>query len=226
MRAGYAYDGLSRSILFLADRTAMFMPVPKAANTSMKHMLAKGAPDDALDIHHRAGQFGLTKARDKNIIPGDIAKGGYRCFTIVRSPLARFASAFRNRVASRDDKYIRARIASTLGRRVDDDFTPEDLFHYVEATPTAQIDGHVCPQWSLLGLGRIEYEFIGKVETLKADILSLEKAGLLETGAHEKLERHNVSMRSDKDSHGLPADLARRVVRFYERDCEAFGYDA
>lgn len=209
----------------------VYLSVPKAACSTLKLTLQRMELDDASyqprRIHAREGsplagptQLGLARVQALLDDPAVLK------FAFVRNPYTRLLSAYLDKIARRSPG--RDRRLQILG--FDPETRPRDLpfplfLRRIAEQSDAEMDGHWRPQAAQLLLDRIDYGFLGRVESLDSDLARLDAllSGRLlpfyglrarhGTGAQVLLRRHY-----DRDS--------RRLVRErFAADFTRFGYD-
>lgn len=200
---------------------AVYMPVSKAANTTIKHMIAEEDLADEMSIHWTSPR-GLRRLRNTDFTLNDLADGACRCFTVVRDPIERFASAYRDRVVRARDAVLLDALHAFLGHAPDRPVSVDEVIAYVSETPSQKMDEHLRPQWACCGAGRIPFERIGKVESLRQDLESFVAAGLMtpESLGRYAVRNHSGGYAADE----LTSAQRSRVKRLYERDYALFGY--
>ncbi|MCB0127275.1 MAG: sulfotransferase family 2 domain-containing protein [Caldilineaceae bacterium] len=177
--------GLNVADTWVSARHRYFcMAIPKAACSKIKIVLQQleglPLPPEPLAIHMRntpglhfvpsiaefptADAVALLTARD------------WLRFAFVRNPYARLFSAYKSQVMELTSPYVNFRAAirqhagystttgAPLGRVGFADFV-----HYIAEQPDNQRDGHWKSQVGTLHRDRIDYDFIGRVETFQAD---------------------------------------------------------
>ena len=130
---GVAAADLRRKALVVPGTGAIYLAVSKAANTSLSFILSTKRGVNESNVHKK--RFAPLRLVDTGRTLGDLAEGADQIFTFVRHPIARFWSAF-------TDKIVNARKKAPTGgrrRRRHDPLaglvTPEDLIEYIANTP-------------------------------------------------------------------------------------------
>jgi hypothetical protein len=198
---------LLKQAAYIPSTRAVYVPVAKSANSSIRAMLAE------------CGSVPIVKS---GITLSDLASGEVPAFTVVRHPVARFWSAYA-------DKIVR-KIDATDAKLVDDvrrdlgiakaaAISAGQMLDYLERKPLDRIDQHFAPQWHCTGIGHVPFSFVGRVESLADDLAELIRRGLIPQSS--RLPHLNQSRRksaSEDDS------LRPRIEAFYRRDFVEFGY--
>lgn len=220
---GYAYDHIRSSSLVSKETPAIFVPVLKAANTAIKHLLTGERPSNlSLDIHNKPAEFGLTNLWRYGLTPDDLVAGKRPCFTAVRHPVSRFWSAHSHLCSKEPQSILATAVRKHCGLSSEQAVTPEHLLAYIEEVPQQEREPHTRPQWALSGHRRIPFELIGRVESLGDFVREAVERGLLPPAAEERLEPHNRSQSASGTSRGNPLD--QRIADCYEEDFQRFGY--
>ncbi|MCE2523665.1 MAG: sulfotransferase family 2 domain-containing protein [Rhodobacteraceae bacterium] len=212
-RQGYNYWWIHHRARIVEATGAIYFPVPKAANTALKHMITDEHFSDEHRIHSAVPR-GVACLDDRHLTLNDLTTGPTRCFTVVRHPIDRFASAYRNRVTTNQENGLKRSLQTFLNCPEDTSISIDDLIAYVAETQPDVMDQHVCPQWSVCGFGRVPLEMIGKVERLERDVQAFANAGLIEPRSISRLVVRKV----------LSAKQKSAISRLYARDFEVFNY--
>lgn len=235
---GFHHQDISKDGWVIQATGAVYIAVSKSANTTMKHLITEEMPssdyirqiknsfpdnlgsDDTLI--HFISPSGMVRLRDMKLTPGDLAEGKRRCFTVVRHPISRFTSAWRDKVATSRSTPLKDKLREFLKCQRDYTLTIDDLVAYVVETPSEDMDKHVRPQWACCGAGRIPFEMVGKVERLKRDIDALCDAGLISAESASRLTVRNASVTHTGQS--LTKQQKAVLSCAYARDFEVFDY--
>ena len=220
---GYAYDHIRSSSCVSEETPAIFVPVLKAANTAIKHLLTGERPSNSsLDIHNKPTEFGLINLWRYGLTPDDLVAGKRPCFTAVRHPVSRFWSAYSHLCSKEPQSLLANAVRQHCGLSSEQAVKPEHLLVYIEEVPQEAREPHTRPQWALSGHRRIPFELIGRVENLEGFVREAVGRGLLPPAAEGRLEPHNQSQKSAGASGGNPLD--DRIANCYEEDFQCFGY--
>ncbi len=246
---GYTHVLLRRALVIQATK-AVYLPIPKCANTTMRHLLQTMKPSDTFLAEIKCSEAyrsfkrafpgdvnfdddgmlirfytppGLAYLHDTEITLDELTSGSRRCFTIVRHPVKRFLSAWQNKVASPGNTFLKHALQEFYNREEGASFSIDDLIVYASEAPLQSMDIHVLPQWSCCGAGRIPFEMVGKVENLKQDIEALAEAGLIPKESVSRLGEYNVSGHS-AGFDSLTQEQISTITAIYERDFEIFDY--
>ncbi|MCP4189144.1 MAG: sulfotransferase family protein [Planctomycetaceae bacterium] len=139
-------------------------------------------------------------------------------FTVVRNPIARVRSAYLDKIArspARKAKYVRRKQGLSKNEPVSFDM----FLDYLECGGIIE-NGHWSLQKDLLFFPVEQYEVIGKVENLQAD-LSLVFARIYgEDRELIKANKHKIN----RNELILSSDQKKRIQKIYQEDFELFGY--
>jgi len=198
-----------RNAVLVAETGSVYFPVAKAANSSMRAMIAG---DSAWQPIITAG-----------ITLNDIALGKIPTFTVVRHPVERFWSAYADKIVRKikePDAKLVIQVRDALGLSTTDTIRPEQMLDFLESQSFSAMDQHFLPQWYCTGIRHLPISFIGRVENLSADIAELVQRNLLPP----RVSTFPHLNRSEGKSL-IDPKLQQRVVSFYEQDFATFGYD-
>ena len=247
-RAGYRHVFIRRAWI-IGSTNAVYVPIAKSASTTMRHVL----PDDFIAELRRSERYqdfkkgysgdinlddddmlihfytprGVSSVFDSMATLDELVSGSRRFFTVVRHPLKRFLSAWRDKIVSSGNTSLKYALQRFYNREEGASFSIDDLIVYASEAPLQNMDIHILPQWSCCGAGRIPFEMIGKVENLRQDVEAFEEAGLIPKGSVDHLGISNASGNSAAGSAGfdsLTQAQMSTLTAIYERDFEMFDY--
>lgn len=152
-----------------------------------------------------------------------LASSEYRRFTVVRNPVNRLLSAYR-------DKILRREKVNKLHRAM----TPEEIVHYgsvdmsfaefvrlIEKTRNpARMDQHWRPQWFHTCAGIIDYEEIVRLENLGEGMRRV----LADTGLEWDDRRVAPHGTSSRDGDEIDPETLGRLSVIYRDDFQRFNY--
>jgi len=204
----------------------IFFPVPKAASTSVKRLIAR--MDDlpsAVDPHHNV-DFRLVWGKDLDEYTG------YRTFTVVRNPWDRLVSCFKDKIRGEYDPRFGVRPGihegldrynRVLGRRIFyEDMPFPNFVHAVAKIPDSLADEHFRSQYRMFATprGKLLVDRIIKFETLHAELISL----LRELHADGfNIDHLNKSPKLDYREF-YTDELVASVAKIYAKDVKLLGY--
>ena len=235
---GYTYTDLCNDAWVIRATGSIYLAVSKSANTTMKTLIAEEVPSAKflaqLKLHtpaelasddtliHFYTPAGMARLRDCKLTPGDLANCRKRCFTVVRNPIHRFASAYIDKIASTRITPLKETMWTFRECETGTEISIDDLIAYIAETPTQRIEKHVRPQWSCCGAGRIPITMVGKVESLYNDVQAFAERELITAESARRLTVRNATYRSmDLE---LSARQKRALTELYAGDFEAFDY--
>jgi hypothetical protein len=216
-RALGRFRPLDAPVLALDELRVAYIPVPKAANTSVRSalMASIGREDIVATGVHRSTRSLLQPstrffAKDRK---------DWFIFTVVRDPTARALSAWRNKLIDPDEVF---RPLQRMG--VKEKLSFEEFLRVCSDWPDWALNDHFMPQSLYLSkvLDRPDLNIL-HVETLAQDWPRVREV-LRNGGAdpRESLGVHNTS-RSTCDTDLTPG--ARRLLnQVYDKDYKRFGY--
>lgn len=240
LRRAYAhlfspYD-YSTHVLALHEYRAIYIAVPKVANTSVKAALSTLLPPDitpetagalstrALYGRNRDTLFRRNIRLYKHQIP---RYSDYFVFTFVRDPWERLISCYRDKIergsvmedGQRTDPSTRRLY---LGREFERDMSFEEFVYKVARIPDRRANRHFRSQYTFVmdRRGRLLPDFVGRFENLSGDF----DAVMGRIGANHVSLPHVRRSSGEDHSRYYTAELARIVADRYARDVEVFGY--
>lgn len=204
------------------DYPIVYGRVPKAANSTIKIMLARilsaqqrRVLSDEFWKNNPLGETAMLRTRDAAALPADRL-----VFTFVRNPLERLASFYDNKV--KDPEAALPQTAQQMGITKNDSF--ERVAEIVCDTPAHRMDVHVLPQSEILVYhGELVPSFVGRVENLRGDLDTL-RGMIRDRGGPDIGEPRSkkTSGRKRDLSDYYDARLASAVKRKYEDDFRRF----
>lgn len=186
----------------------IYVPIPKAANRSIKETLAaKTNLSFEVSAHKAAWNFISLKS---------IPKSDYYSFSFVRNPLDRLVSCFIQKTKMKDVN----RNFWKYGKAVPQDISFPDFVDFVCKTPDHLSDAHFQSQHKFLLIqDQLAVDFIGKYEQLNEDWkLISERFNLPELGHFNKSHRKETRVYYTKE-------LAIKVKNRYQKDIQFFDYE-
>jgi dermatan 4-sulfotransferase 1 len=217
-------------------RRYFYMAVEKAASSKIKMLLHQlegyALPADPFDVHAR-NRPGMPFVDKLSAFGADataeILRGpDWFRFAFARNPYARLYSAYKNKIADLASPYVGVR--TTIWRMAGNPQPPaeaapfEAFVRYVAQQPDAQRDGHWRSQAGALCLDLIAYGFVGRVETLQADLSTVLRSLGAPEDFHDGLDVVVGASAGSPTASAYNADLAHLVHETYEADFEIFGY--
>ena len=221
-KEGYNYREIYKDACIIQATDAIYLPVSKSANTTMKHIISEEYPKEEMLIHSGT-PAGISRLHDHRLTLDDLVAESNRCFTVVRHPIDRFISAFQDKVASPRLSNLKEKLWTFLDREMGEALTVDDLIAYMVETPPEQMDKHVCPQWACCGAGRIPFKMIGKVENLDRDVKNFAEIGLITPESIGRYALRNTS-NYDYTARTLSRKQITLVSSIYAHDFKLFGY--
>jgi hypothetical protein len=208
-------------VLISDERRMLFVHIPKTGGASVEQLLREMCPD--------ARSVGKQRhARLRRILAQHPELEGYWSFGFVRNPWARMVSWYAmietwdrrwgpSSGRPQDGQWGSTRDGNPLWRAV---AAYSDFDEFI-LRGTAEIDRLAMPQLDYLVNGEQSADFIGRTETLAADMATIQRE--LGLPVSEIPRRNTTSHGSYRDYYSPAA--RDRVGEVYAKDVEAFGYD-
>jgi hypothetical protein len=225
---GYLADRANYLTHLSWDRGYVYVEVPKTGCTSVKRMLqlAEHGYDKSKlpkNIHDRAASP-LARPREApaRFLEALRLKELFS-FTFVRDPFSRALSGYLDKIV--ENHWEKERRLPPLGFEPDDDVSFIEFLKAVEAQPDEEKDIHWAPQHHLLAEGRIQFDFVGRFETLRDSLVQvadrigimIEPSMLLRTTAH-------ATGAADRLGEFYGDEEMRLVREIYAADFANYGY--
>lgn len=232
-------------ILIDENRKVLFCYVPKVACTNWKRifMLLTGKASNISQVLqipsykvHARNLF--TSLQNYSIAEVDQILRDYTKFIFVRNPFERLLSAYHNKLEQHYDssKYFQARFGKYIIKKFrknptntslekGDDVTFSEFVDYLTSSDSSTYNEHWQTVTNLCHPCFINYDLIGKYETLISDssfVLDYLKLNF-SFPVLEKPSRTASSLK--KYFNVISKDLIYKLYRIYEMDFTLFGYD-
>lgn len=197
-----------------------FNRIPKAANSTVMAVLAGRARYRKPFAGTGAKQAFLRPSRLTPRQVTDLAERAFK-FTVVRDPYRRALSAFADKIVGR--KSQSAPFYDWLGG--DDGRAPDfgDFARFL-ADGGAQVDSHWAPQTQLLLLPVAKFDFIGRVESLDADLTQVMQRIFGDEGPVAVPRRGPASSSRSLSATAFTPEVTAILDRVYAEDFEVLGY--
>ncbi len=155
----------------------------------------------------------------------------------MRDPYTRLVSAYMDKLRNVDKEYVRTEyrtfLAAVLGwrkaRELGEDERPSfpTFINALVQTPRSEMNAHWRPQTDLCGIGEMEYDFVGRMETLSKDVKTIFHAL---NRSHERFPTHeDIGFPPSGATRSLgdelyTLDLMLKVRVMYADDFERLSY--
>jgi dermatan 4-sulfotransferase 1 len=216
----FAKSNSNGTVLVFRHHNIAYMPVPKAANSSIRAALLPLIGRDPHDVQ-RIQQFdGFDKTTIRRFVRAEHSPD-WLFFTFVRNPYSRYASAYLDKLVTRHEPL---RPLVRMGLQKGDSFA--HFLRTLELWPSDQINEHFAPQTKILAAPLTAKGLqIGKLENLQADWASIQAEIKSRCGiALPGLEMRNAG-KSGSDWRALYDEGTIAMVRkLAAADFERFGY--
>ena len=221
LQAFFPCGGLGEAINPCPRFNTIYVTNQKAGCTSIKLMLNRAETGDnhldSRNIHvesrlPKPSSLGWPRVREM------LSGSAYR-FTFVRHPVDRLLSAYNDKILIDRNFDFAGLVLQHLGLPQDRDVTLPLFIDYLELCDPLEMDRHWRPQHFNLMHGLVEYDFVGRVETLERDMRIVAKeAGLpIDDVLHRNIKQKSVT-------HEDVAPYLSRIEKLYARDFELYGY--
>jgi len=202
-----------------------YFRIPKAANTTLLSQLVENDPqysDSEIARDHRDARKRAYK-KIVEISPGTWkeVQTEYFKFVMVRHPVDRLVSAYRDKIAR--DKVEATHVAEACGGKKGSFVSFEEFVELLE-WGLLRSDPHWIPQVELLPMPVERFDYIGKMEQLGIAVEYIMGAAF-GSGVGSTENRTPWKTNSGAGMKELvDGSLWRKIRRLYERDFELLGY--
>jgi len=224
-----------KSLMFQDSWHLLYCWIHKVASSSWSKVFfsLKGVDVPASRLHEAAQKFSLSSANTD--LETSIANS--LVFTIVRHPFERLVSAYRDKFElAKKYAYVYSHYANKVlnlssplqvakHRRP----TFSEFVNYLLRVPVDKFNDHWVPYWLHCHVCEMEYDIIGKMETITEDMdFIAQQSGL--AAANISLPWANRKSSGDKVSldyfKGLSLNQVKGLYAIYKPDFEMFSYNA
>lgn len=222
VREQYGRAHRLEQVFILPEHKLAYVSTPKVACSSFKTLMER--------LHQQDPAFEVANIHERRTIPkphklgwklvNGLQKDGLFGFAFVRDPAKRLASCFTNKMFLARERVPINRI---LGREDErGKITFDDFLTAVELQKPEEMNPHWRPQHMVLMADAIEYDFIGRMENIKADFAHIQKtAGL---PADYTLPHRNKVVPRRNWVVEMNPERQRRIEAIYADDYERFSY--
>jgi len=224
-----------KSLMYQSTWHLLYCWIHKVASSSWSKVFyyLKGKDVPASRLHEAAQHFSLSSAHT-NL---ETSLSNSLVFTIVRHPFERLVSAYRDKFElAKKYAYIYSHYANKIlslssplevkkMRRP----TFSEFVNYLLREPVHKFNDHWVPYWLHCHVCELEYDIIGKMETIGEDMEFIaEESGLAAANislpwANKRGSGHQISL---DYFQGLSLTQVKRLYEIYKPDFEMFGYTA
>ena len=224
---------IGRGVYYGGNGAYLYQPIPKCACTTIKTLLLEfeGLPvDENLWQRHSKkynnflGTSHLSDQEQLNIFEGrtDTFK-----FVMVRSPYARLASVYCNKILKGPPHWVKqvAKASLEQGMALSDPISFEEFVAIVSRQSPRQMDPHWRAQYYVGRFQTIKFDFVGRMEMMPDHLIyALERIGAPEHLIERANERYNVTG-SDLDLWGtVSADVRKKFLDTFAIDFDTLHY--
>jgi Sulfotransferase family len=212
----------------------LYQPIMKCACTTIKTLLLEleGLPIDSnvWRRHSKRYNYFPGTAHLSQKMQRDIFAGRTQTFkfVVVRNPYTKLASAYRDKLVLKPrtvwSDQIR-RSAKAFGLPLSPHITFAEFVAVASRQTVREMDIHWRPQYYQGHFDRIQFDFIGRMERMPADLIYiLERIGAPRSMVARASERHNESGAGIELWESVPAQARERFLDAFAIDFDALGY--
>ena len=227
-------DPLEKNMFFSKRKEWMYVQSSKCGCTLIKNILAriennKLSIENEMQIHskdfHRLKMF--RDISTKEVLSFMTSDDVYR-FAFVRNPFRRIISCYINKFVHKKDNASIIAIKNYCIDRYSLTAETFDFVHFlkfVREQNSSSMDRHWRPMVDAISYGKINYNFIGKLENFEDDFQKvLDESGLDDSNWKSLLELRNASSYSKPWREYYTQESIDLVKEIYSQDFTAFEY--
>ncbi|MEL6584206.1 MAG: sulfotransferase family 2 domain-containing protein [Pseudomonadota bacterium] len=210
-------DRSDTKVMVLEAAKTLYIPIPKAANTSARRALCTSLGIEPLDgdAVHRDPRIPILPLSEALMRAGE----DWFIFTIVRDPLTRAQSAYRNKVVEEGAQMNALR---TVKVRPSDSF--EQFITAMARWPRKMLNDHFMPQSMLLSRALADPRLrVFHVETLGDDWPVVQNE-IVQRGGERPTDLGIANATLKPAEKGAETEGLAWVLKLYGEDYKAFGY--
>lgn len=198
------------------SRKVLYVETPKVACTQIKRMLQRleaGSSGGVPQNVHDRNESPLFSPKHSEDTFFSALYGEYFRFSFVRNPITRVLSCYLDKFVS--NKWEKARRLPGFGFEPDYDLSFLEFLNFISNQNPIDMDVHWMPQTTILSLGSVKYDFIGRFENFSADFQRICRyLGVEEFHDNEGREhRTNASDVTCKFYGDRELEIVRRLYR-------------
>ena len=208
-------------VLRFAEHRIVYIPIPKAANSSIRRALLPLLDENQGDIQQIQRFDGFDKLRYSDAAPA--LTDDWLVFTVVRDPYSRFVSAYLDKIVSRPRLF-----PSFAAMGVSHGDSIETFARIVEKWPRLLLNDHIMPQTMLLSRAMSRPGLVvHRVEDLPTEWPQLSSLIAERSGRTiGPLTRSNARKADGRHWREYLTPPVRQMINcVYAADFAAFGYD-
>lgn len=219
------------SVHISLQRQFVYVEVPKAGSSTIKGTLIKSELaqqgfefSSRRHIHLREFSPLLNPMQvgdfDALMASQDIFK-----FCFVRNPYDRLLSGYLDKIAKPSEQRELLYRQLGLADSADRTLTFTAFVEAIAAQPLKQMDNHWRPQFYQTFQNKIDYDFVGKTESLHDDILEVGRRIGVDFAPYLKDERSHAQRASSRLGEFMTDKTQAIILDKYRQDFEYFGYE-
>jgi len=215
---------VEKSLMYQQNWHLLYCWIHKVASTSWSkvfyNLIGKDVPP--IKLHEATEHFAPSRDSLSSILSTSLV------FTVVRHPFERLVSAYRDKFElGKRYAYVYTKYAAKMGGNFSSRPTFVQFVDYLLKEPVSQYNDHWVPYWLHCHVCDMEYDIIGKMETLQEDMNFIARASGLAT-TNISLPWANKRSGGEKDTldyfRKLDLDRLERLYHIYRLDFLMFGY--
>ena len=227
------------------EHKVIYCVVPKVGCTQLKRIFlvlngVYSSIEEATNIHNITK---YTYIHDKkfSVKKREYMLKNFYKFMIVRDPLERIVSAYRNKWEGKTAQFMLPWLQS-IGKRIVEKYrysnkktslrkvnniTFLEYIHHIIDTPPHKLNAHWMPYNDLCRPCEIHYDFIGSIDTYMRDVEHIMRQIKADEGKHyvkSQTALMKTKQLTAKFYKALPKEHFKRLVTMFKLDHELFGY--
>lgn len=146
-------------------------------------------------------------------------------FCFVRNPYDRLLSGYLDKIAQPSEQRDLLCRQFGLNNPADQELTFLEFVKAIQGQRSIEMDNHWRPQFYQTFQNKIDYDFVGKTESLHADMLEVGKRLGVDFAPYLKDERNHAQSASSRLGEFMTDEIQAIILDKYRQDFEHFGYD-
>ena len=220
------------------DNKSIYCAISKAASSAWKYMLLKQKVPSlkkSMTVHSYGylDKHGFKYLHRYNQSEADQRLKDYYKYVIVRHPLARLSSAYRDKFTMKDEPHYGNAVAGKIKSRVrpQGEDVPkmlkfEELIKHMTLTDPLTHDRHWIPQYFVCNPCLINFDYVAKVETLQEDRPLITTKLNINSNTLQPLNTHSNASRQSYHEYYKNVSYTdlTRLLSIYMYDFKLFNY--
>lgn len=209
----------------------LYVQTPKAGHSTVKHALIRAELEDP-EFQYSDTRLMHERAVSPLLSPlqvGDFASlfksGKLFRFCFVRNPYERLLSGYLDKIARPSEQRDLLCRQMGLNNPADHNLTFLEFVKAISDQPPIEMDNHWRPQFYQTFQDKIDFDFVGRTETLHNDFVEVGKRLGVDFAPYLRDERNHAQGSGSRLAEFMTDEIQSLILNKYQQDFDRFGYD-